>query len=175
MLQLFAFVSIKKFYLQVDDSVTFDNQDFFIVFFLAVIFLDSCYLQHMLCCFVIFVCADFVSDLFLFCPFILFYSVDKKIIPRVANDVKLISGGKILENNKTIAQCRSPFGELPAGVITMHVVVQPSLTKIKTGKLDLVYLDLVTSSWKLWNYRVFSYSLKSNYIYMKFHAIWWIA
>ncbi|CAL9205546.1 unnamed protein product, partial [Musa hybrid cultivar] len=63
---------------------------------------------------------------------------DKKIIPRVTNDVKLISGGKILENNKTIAQCRSPFGELPAGVITMHVVVQPSLTKIKTGKLDLV-------------------------------------
>ncbi|THU55665.1 hypothetical protein C4D60_Mb11t08960 [Musa balbisiana] len=57
---------------------------------------------------------------------------DKKIIPRVANDVKLISGGKILENNKTIAQCRSPFGELPAGVITMHVVVQPSLNKIKT-------------------------------------------
>uniref|UniRef100_A0A804L611 UBL3-like ubiquitin domain-containing protein n=1 Tax=Musa acuminata subsp. malaccensis TaxID=214687 RepID=A0A804L611_MUSAM len=88
----------------------------------------------MLCCFVIFVCADFVSDLFLFCPFILFYSVDKKIIPRVTNDVKLISGGKILENNKTIAQCRSPFGELPAGVITMHVVVQPSLTKIKTEK-----------------------------------------
>lgn len=129
----------------------------------------------MLCCFVIFVCADFVSDLFLFCPFILFYSVDKKIIPRVVNDVKLISGGKILENNKTIAQCRSPFGELPAGVITMHVVVQPSLTKIKTGKLDLVYLDLVTSSWKLWNYRIFSYSLKSNYIYMKFHAIWCIA
>ncbi|XP_065028939.1 membrane-anchored ubiquitin-fold protein 3 [Musa acuminata AAA Group] len=59
---------------------------------------------------------------------------DKKIIPRVTNDVKLISGGKILENNKTIAQCRSPFGELPAGVITMHVVVQPSLTKIKTEK-----------------------------------------
>ncbi|CAL9126180.1 unnamed protein product [Musa textilis] len=59
---------------------------------------------------------------------------DKKIIPGVANDVKLISGGKILENNKTIAQCRSPFGELPAGVITMHVVVQPSLTKIKTEK-----------------------------------------
>ncbi|URD81343.1 hypothetical protein MUK42_02405 [Musa troglodytarum] len=84
---------------------------------------------------------------------------DKKIIPGVANDVKLISGGKILENNKTIAQCRSPFGELPAGVITMHVVVQPSLTKIKTGKLDLVYSDLVTSSWKLWNYHIFSLSL----------------
>ncbi|XP_072980997.1 membrane-anchored ubiquitin-fold protein 3-like [Typha angustifolia] len=59
---------------------------------------------------------------------------DKKIIPKVANDVKLISSGKILENNKTIAQCRPTFGELPAGVITMHVVVQPSLTKTKTEK-----------------------------------------
>ncbi|WOK97436.1 hypothetical protein Cni_G06144 [Canna indica] len=59
---------------------------------------------------------------------------DKKIIPKVANDVKLISSGKILENNKTIAQCRSPFGELPTGVITMHVVVQPSSTKTKTEK-----------------------------------------
>ncbi|THU49750.1 hypothetical protein C4D60_Mb06t12820 [Musa balbisiana] len=58
---------------------------------------------------------------------------DKKIIPEVANDVKLISAGKILENNMTVAQCASPFSELPpAGVITMHVVVQPSLTKTKT-------------------------------------------
>ncbi|KAJ1685561.1 hypothetical protein LUZ63_016951 [Rhynchospora breviuscula] len=60
---------------------------------------------------------------------------DKKIIPRVANDVKLISAGKILENNKTVAQCRPAFGgDPPAGVLTMHVVVQPSLTKSKTEK-----------------------------------------
>ncbi|XP_010929591.1 membrane-anchored ubiquitin-fold protein 4 [Elaeis guineensis] len=59
---------------------------------------------------------------------------DKKIIPKVANDVKLISAGKILENSKTIAQCRPPFGELPGGVITMHVVVQPSSAKTKTEK-----------------------------------------
>ncbi|KAH7664064.1 Membrane-anchored ubiquitin-fold protein [Dioscorea alata] len=59
---------------------------------------------------------------------------DKKIIPKVANDVRLISGGKILENNKTIAQCKPPFGELPGGIITMHVVVQPSLVKAKTEK-----------------------------------------
>ncbi|KAJ4818766.1 Membrane-anchored ubiquitin-fold protein 3 [Rhynchospora pubera] len=58
---------------------------------------------------------------------------DKKIIPRVANDVKLISAGKILENNKTVAQCRPAFGGDP-GVLTMHVVVQPSLTKSKTEK-----------------------------------------
>ncbi|KAL5724425.1 Membrane-anchored ubiquitin-fold protein 3 [Ranunculus cassubicifolius] len=59
---------------------------------------------------------------------------DKKVIPKVSNDVKLISAGKILENNKTVGQCREPFGELPGGVITMHVVVQPSLTKMKTEK-----------------------------------------
>ncbi|KAF8378042.1 hypothetical protein HHK36_029375 [Tetracentron sinense] len=57
---------------------------------------------------------------------------DKKIVPKTANDVKLISGGKILENNKTVGQCGVPFGDLPGGVITMHVVVQPSLTKTKT-------------------------------------------
>ncbi|XP_042402813.1 membrane-anchored ubiquitin-fold protein 4-like isoform X2 [Zingiber officinale] len=59
---------------------------------------------------------------------------NKKIVPKVANDVKLISAGKVLENNKTIAQCRSPFGEIPAGIITMHVVVQQSSSKIKTEK-----------------------------------------
>lgn len=55
----------------------------------------------------------------------------------MANDVRLISGGKILENNKTIAQCKPPFGELPGGIITMHVVVQPSLVKAKTGNLHV--------------------------------------
>ncbi|KAG4940422.1 hypothetical protein JHK87_044293 [Glycine soja] len=59
---------------------------------------------------------------------------DKKIIPKAANDIKLISAGKILENHKTVGQCRVPFGELPKGVITMHVVVQPSLLKAKTGR-----------------------------------------
>lgn len=58
---------------------------------------------------------------------------DKKIAPKAANDVKLISAGKILENNKTVGQCKMPFGELPKGVITMHAVVQPSLAKTKTG------------------------------------------
>ncbi|KAK6928562.1 UBL3-like, ubiquitin domain [Dillenia turbinata] len=58
----------------------------------------------------------------------------KRNAPKAANDIKLISAGKILENNKTVGQCRVPFGELPRGVITMHVVVQPSLTKAKTEK-----------------------------------------
>ncbi|KAJ0961433.1 hypothetical protein J5N97_000297 [Dioscorea zingiberensis] len=62
------------------------------------------------------------------------YVLYKKIVPKVANDVKLISGGKILENTKTVAQCRPPFDELPGGIITMHVVVQPSLAKAKSEK-----------------------------------------
>ncbi|KAI9120848.1 hypothetical protein QN277_020801 [Acacia crassicarpa] len=59
---------------------------------------------------------------------------DKKIVPKAANDIKLINAGKILENNKTVGQCKVPFGDLPRGVITMHVVVQPSLAKAKTEK-----------------------------------------
>lgn len=58
---------------------------------------------------------------------------DKKIAPKVANDVKLINAGKILENNKTVGQCKTPFGELPNCVITMHAVVQPSVGKAKSG------------------------------------------
>ncbi|XP_057972568.1 membrane-anchored ubiquitin-fold protein 3-like [Malania oleifera] len=59
---------------------------------------------------------------------------DKTITPKAANEVKLITSGKILENNKTVGQCKMPFGELPGGVIVMHVVVQPSLAKTKTEK-----------------------------------------
>ncbi|XAR52032.1 hypothetical protein NMG60_11006873 [Bertholletia excelsa] len=59
---------------------------------------------------------------------------DKRVVPTAANDVKLINAGKILENSRTVGQCRMPFGELPNGVITMHVVVQPSLAKVKTEK-----------------------------------------
>ncbi|KAJ3671835.1 hypothetical protein LUZ60_007914 [Juncus effusus] len=60
---------------------------------------------------------------------------DKKIIPRVANDVKLISSGKILENNKKLSECRPTFGaDPPAGLLTMHVVVQPSPSKSKSEK-----------------------------------------
>ncbi|KNA03817.1 hypothetical protein SOVF_205510 isoform B [Spinacia oleracea] len=58
----------------------------------------------------------------------------KKVTPKVANDVKIINAGKILENSKTVGQCRMPFGELQKGVITMHVVVQPSVAKAKTEK-----------------------------------------
>ncbi|PKA49756.1 Membrane-anchored ubiquitin-fold protein 1 [Apostasia shenzhenica] len=47
--------------------------------------------------------------------------------PRTVNDVKLINAGKILENNRTLAECRSPICDL-SGITTMHVVVRaPSL------------------------------------------------
>ncbi|GLT27209.1 hypothetical protein SLA2020_022260 [Shorea laevis] len=59
---------------------------------------------------------------------------DKKIAPKSANDIKLISAGKIVENNKTVGQCAVSFGELPNGVITMHAVVQSTLVKAKTEK-----------------------------------------
>eukprot|EP00262_Sarcandra_glabra_P007383 TRINITY_DN20143_c0_g1_i1.p1 TRINITY_DN20143_c0_g1~~TRINITY_DN20143_c0_g1_i1.p1 ORF type:complete len:119 (-),score=11.84 TRINITY_DN20143_c0_g1_i1:232-588(-) len=59
---------------------------------------------------------------------------DKKVIPKVLNDVKLIYSGKVLENNRTLSESRIPFGELPGGVITMHVVVQPSVARKKTDK-----------------------------------------
>ncbi|KAK6135084.1 hypothetical protein DH2020_031147 [Rehmannia glutinosa] len=57
---------------------------------------------------------------------------DKRIAPKVANDVKLICAGRIVDNNKTVSQCKMPLGELPNGLITMHAVVQPSLAKAKT-------------------------------------------
>ncbi|KAE9619984.1 hypothetical protein Lalb_Chr02g0159011 [Lupinus albus] len=50
---------------------------------------------------------------------------DKEYGPRTVKDVKLISAGKILENNRTVGECQSPLCDLPGGVTTMHVVVQP--------------------------------------------------
>lgn len=58
---------------------------------------------------------------------------DKTITPKAINDVKLIHAGKILEDNKTLADSRITIGDLPCGVITMHVVVQPPVAKKKKG------------------------------------------
>jgi len=60
--------------------------------------------------------------------------VGKTVVPKSANEVKLINSGKILENNKTVGQCKVPFGEIAGSIIIMHVVVQPSLAKTKAGK-----------------------------------------
>ncbi|XP_057517194.1 membrane-anchored ubiquitin-fold protein 3-like isoform X2 [Amaranthus tricolor] len=58
----------------------------------------------------------------------------KTVLPKVANEIKLINYGKILENNRTVGQCRAPFGELAGGAMVMHVVVQPSQAKTKAEK-----------------------------------------
>ena len=50
---------------------------------------------------------------------------EKENGPRTVKDVKLISAGKILENNKTLGECQSPLCDIPGGLTTMHVVVQP--------------------------------------------------
>ncbi|KAH7846794.1 hypothetical protein Vadar_018253 [Vaccinium darrowii] len=49
---------------------------------------------------------------------------DKENGPRMVKDVKIISAGKILENSRTLGECRSPLCDVPAGVTTMHVLVQ---------------------------------------------------
>ncbi|KAF8378767.1 hypothetical protein HHK36_030116 [Tetracentron sinense] len=50
---------------------------------------------------------------------------EKENAPRTVKDMMLISEGKILANNRTLRECRSPMFSLPGGVTTMHVVVQP--------------------------------------------------
>ncbi|KAF5202430.1 Membrane-anchored ubiquitin-fold protein [Thalictrum thalictroides] len=47
--------------------------------------------------------------------------------PRTVKDVKIISAGRILENNRTLGECRSPMCDIPGSVTTMHVVVQAPL------------------------------------------------
>ncbi|EXC34705.1 Membrane-anchored ubiquitin-fold protein 3 [Morus notabilis] len=58
----------------------------------------------------------------------------KTIVPKSVNDVKLIHAGRVLENRKTLADFKITFGNPAGEVITMHVVVQPTITKKKTGK-----------------------------------------
>ncbi|KAJ8772246.1 hypothetical protein K2173_027423 [Erythroxylum novogranatense] len=60
---------------------------------------------------------------------------DKENGPKTINDVKLINAGKVLENNRTVADCRLPVGDLAGGVITMHVVLRPPMPDKKNDKL----------------------------------------
>ncbi|XP_050208596.1 membrane-anchored ubiquitin-fold protein 6-like [Mercurialis annua] len=55
--------------------------------------------------------------------------------PKTVNDLKLINAGKILENNRTLAESRLPVGELPGAVITMHVVLRPPMPDKISDKL----------------------------------------
>nr|GMD22097.1 membrane-anchored ubiquitin-fold protein 3-like [Ipomoea batatas] len=59
---------------------------------------------------------------------------DKSVVPKSSSDIKLIHAGKVLENGRTLGDSRVHIGDLPGGVITMHVVVQPQLTKKKSDK-----------------------------------------
>ena len=54
-------------------------------------------------------------------------------MPKSINDVKLINAGKVLENGKTLSESRVMMGEIPGGVITMHVVLRPA-SEAKTGE-----------------------------------------
>ncbi|MCO5603050.1 hypothetical protein L7F22_057193 [Adiantum nelumboides] len=59
--------------------------------------------------------------------------------PKTIGDMTLINAGKILENNKTLAESSVPVGELSAGVITMHVLVKPSIKAAYYEGRSLLY------------------------------------
>nr|XP_043607237.1 membrane-anchored ubiquitin-fold protein 5 [Erigeron canadensis] len=61
---------------------------------------------------------------------------DNESGPKTINEMKLINAGKILENNKTLAESRSVVSEIPGGVITMHVVVRPPMADKNNEKLQ---------------------------------------
>ncbi|KAA3463079.1 membrane-anchored ubiquitin-fold protein 3-like isoform X1 [Gossypium australe] len=79
---------------------------------------------------------------------------DKTVIPKSINDLKLIHAGRVLENNKSLADSRITFGDLPAGVITMHVVVQPTITKNKTEKSKEDMQKLNSCRYETWIFLV---------------------
>lgn len=61
--------------------------------------------------------------------------VDKENGPKTVNSVQLINAGKILENHRTIAESRVPISELPGGVITMLLVLRPTLPEKNKGNI----------------------------------------
>ncbi|CAN7089720.1 unnamed protein product [Brassica rapa subsp. narinosa] len=66
--------------------------------------------------------------------------IDSENIPKTVNDVKLINAGKILDNNRTLAESTLPVGELPGMVITMHVVLRPPTLDKKSRKCFFAFL-----------------------------------
>ncbi|XP_051117580.1 membrane-anchored ubiquitin-fold protein 1-like [Andrographis paniculata] len=57
------------------------------------------------------------------------WPTEKENGPQAAKDLKLICTGRILENHKTVGECCNPLCDIPEGIITMHVVVQPPTRK----------------------------------------------
>ncbi|GFZ19264.1 membrane-anchored ubiquitin-fold protein 2 [Actinidia rufa] len=94
--------------------------------------------------------------------------------PRTVKDVKLISAGKILENNRTVGDCKSPLCDIPGGVTTMHVIVQPQpLEKGKEYRVgiytQITELPINVGRWFI--YRV-SEQVHCVYIAVAFTSIW---
>uniref|UniRef100_A0A1D1Y368 Membrane-anchored ubiquitin-fold protein n=1 Tax=Anthurium amnicola TaxID=1678845 RepID=A0A1D1Y368_9ARAE len=58
---------------------------------------------------------------------------EKENGPRTVNDLKLINSGKILENNRSLGECKSPICDF-SGVTTMHVVIRPPSSERGTEK-----------------------------------------
>lgn len=118
------------------------------------------------------------------------YFTDKENTPKTVNDMKLINAGKILENNRTLAESRLPVCELPGMVITMHVVLRlPTLDK-KSGNfayLSILFYRSVTICFlefctrlQLWlsdsNFHVFFHRIGANYFHLRswsYHLIIW--
>lgn len=87
---------------------------------------------------------------------------DKENGPKTINEVKLINAGKILENNKTLAESRSPVSELPGGAITMLVVVRPPFSDKNSGNyrqkimlyINRLYLH-INHKWSVYQQRIY--------------------
>ncbi|KAF0922353.1 hypothetical protein E2562_032596 [Oryza meyeriana var. granulata] len=58
---------------------------------------------------------------------------DKDKGPRTVNDLKLINAGKILENNRTLSECKSPICDF-SGLTTMHIVVRAPTSDKQSSK-----------------------------------------
>ena len=84
-------------------------------------------------CFAIHACRSYLLNGICYFHFLL---TDKDIAPKTVNDLKLINAGRILENNRTLAESHVPVGEIPGGVITMHVVVRPPQVDKNSGIAD---------------------------------------
>ncbi|KAM1040153.1 hypothetical protein ACFX2I_029396 [Malus domestica] len=58
------------------------------------------------------------------------------MMPKTANEMKLMSFGKILDNKKTVGQCKLPLVDISGGIIMMRVVGHPAMEKANTGKMQ---------------------------------------
>ena len=67
---------------------------------------------------------------------------DKENSSRTLGDIKLIHGGKILENSKTIGECKNPILDVAGGITTMHVVIRPPQKERGIGDFPVLPISL---------------------------------